>query len=71
MSVSPGKENQLNKRFDYDQTFLHSSVKLLKYDIVDLLLTYGADVNILKKEKPWRIGLQKTMTQGRFFAIKL
>jgi hypothetical protein len=40
LSVSPGRENKLNKRFDNDQTLLHTSVKLLKHDIVDLFLTY-------------------------------
>jgi ankyrin repeat protein len=30
---------------------LHTSVKLLKYDIADLLLTYGADVNIFEEGK--------------------
>ena len=51
LSLSPAGENKLNKRFDYDQTLLHTSVKLLKHDIVDLLLTYGADVNIFEEGK--------------------
>ena len=51
LSVSPIGENKLNKRFEYDQTLLHTSVKLLKHDIVDLLLTYGADVNIFEEGK--------------------
>ena len=51
LSLSPAGENKLNKRFEYDQTLLHTSVKLLKHDIVDLLLTYGGDVNIFEEGK--------------------
>jgi ankyrin repeat protein len=40
-----GEYNFLNYKFS-GFTLLHSSAKQLKYDIVDLLLTYGADVNI-------------------------
>ena len=40
-----GEYNFLNDKFS-GFTQLHSSAKQLKYDIVDLLLTYGADVNI-------------------------
>ena len=31
LSVSPFGENKLSKRFEYDQTLLHTSVKLLKH----------------------------------------
>ena len=40
-----GEYNFLNYKFS-DFTLLNSSAKQLKYDIVDLLLTYGGDVNI-------------------------
>ena len=40
-----GAYNFLNHKF-IGFTLLHGSAKQLKYDIVDLLLTYGADVNI-------------------------
>ena len=46
-----GDDNILNDKFNETITLLHSSVKELKYDIVDLLLTFGADVNILEDGK--------------------
>jgi hypothetical protein len=49
--VPRGEENFLNSRFDGGATLLHTSVKQLKYDIVDLMLIYGADANIIENEK--------------------
>jgi len=41
-----GPNNFLNVVFDDGKTLLHGSVLLNRYDITDLLLSYGADVNI-------------------------
>ena len=51
LPIPVGDKNMLNKRFNMTMTLLHRSVKELKYDIVDLLLNYGADVNILEDGK--------------------
>jgi len=41
-----GTDNFLNVMFDDGKTLFHGSVLLNRYDITDLLLSYGADVNI-------------------------
>ncbi|XP_059353567.1 putative ankyrin repeat protein RF_0381 [Daphnia carinata] len=37
----------LNERFEEEQTLLHTSVRRCRYDITDLLLSFGADPEIL------------------------
>lgn len=49
--VPKGDDNFLNSRFDNDTTLLHGSVRLLKHDVTELLITYGADVNIMDHGK--------------------
>ena len=49
--VPRGDDNFLNSRFDNDTTLLHGSVRILKLDMTELLLTYGADVNIMDHGK--------------------
>ena len=44
------KKKFLHSRFDGGATLLHTSVKQLKYDIVDLMLIYG-DANIIENGK--------------------
>ena len=46
-----GDKNMLNRKFNTAMALLHRSVKELKYDIVDLLLNYGADVNVFEDGK--------------------
>ena len=49
--VPRGQDNFLNSRFDNDATLLHGSVQLLRHDVTEMLLTYGADVNIMDNGK--------------------
>jgi ankyrin repeat protein len=49
--VPRGEDNFLNSRFDNDATLLHGSVQLLRHDVTEMLLTYGADVNIMDNGK--------------------
>jgi ankyrin repeat protein len=51
LPVPRGEDNFLNSRFDNDVTLLHGSVQLLKHDVTEMLLTYGADVNIMDNGK--------------------
>ena len=46
-----GDKNMLNRKFNTTMTLLHRGVKELKYDIVDLLLNYGADLNVFEDGK--------------------
>ena len=39
LPIPEGDKNMLNRKFNMTMTLLHRSVKELKYDIVDLLLT--------------------------------
>ena len=41
-----GNDNMLNKFFENGKTLLHESVSQNKYDITELFLSFGADVNI-------------------------
>ena len=68
--VPTGEEN-FNSRFDGGATLLHTNVKQLKYDIVDLVLIYGADANIIENEKQWRILWLKTTTHcySKFYTV--
>ena len=50
LAIPEGDKNMLNRKFNTTMTLLHRSVKELKYEIVDLLLNYGADVNIFEDE---------------------
>jgi hypothetical protein len=49
--VPKGDDNFLNSRFDNDTTLLHGSIRLLKHDVTELSLTYGADVNVMDHGK--------------------
>ncbi len=52
LPVPRGEDNFLNSRFDNDTTLLHGSVRLLKHDVTEMLLTDGGDVNIMDHGKP-------------------